>query len=67
MVCDVTCPDTLARSHLKRAITGPHAVATFAEVNKRLQYAEISRTYVCIPIAVETMGAVSEEGLTFLK
>ena len=67
MVWDVTCPDTLAPSHLNRAVTGPGAVATFAEDNKSLKYAEISRTYIFVPIAVETMGAVGEEGLTFLK
>ena len=42
-------------------------MATFAEDNKRLKYAEISRTYIFVPIAVETMGAVGEEGLTLLK
>ena len=42
-------------------------MATFAEENKRLKYAEISRTHVFIPIAVETMGAVGEDGLSFLK
>ena len=67
MVWDVTCPDTLAPSHLDRAVTGPSAVATFAEDNKRLKYAEISRTHVFIPIAVETMGAVGKDGLSFLK
>ena len=42
-------------------------MATFAEDNKRLKYAEISRTHVFIPIAVETMGAVGKDGLSFLK
>ena len=30
-------------------------------------YAEIGRTYVFVPIAVETMGAVGGEKVTFLK
>jgi len=67
MVWDVTCPDTLAPSHLNRAVTGPGAVASFAEVNKCLKYDEISRTHVFIPIAVESMGAVGEDGLSFLR
>ena len=67
MVWDVTCPDTLAPSHLNRALTSPGAVATFAEDIKRLKYAESSRTYIFVPIAVQTMGTVGEEGLTFLK
>ena len=65
MVWDVTCPDTLAHSHLNRAVTGPGAVASFAEVNKRQKYADISRTHIFIPIAIETMGAIGEEGLAF--
>ena len=56
-----------APSHLNRAVTGPGAVATFAEDNKRLKYAEISLTYMFVPIAVDAMGAVGEEGLTCLK
>ena len=67
MVWDVTCPDTLAPSRFKRVVTGPGTVATFAEDNKRLKYAETSRTYIFVPIAVETMGAVDEKGLIFLK
>ena len=38
----VTCPDTLAPNYLNRVVTGPGAVATFSEDNKRLKYAEIS-------------------------
>ena len=67
MVWDVTCPDTLAPELYQSRRHGPGAVATFAEDNKRLKYAEISRTYIFVPIAVETMGAVGEERLTFLK
>jgi len=62
MVWDVTCPDTLAPIHLNRAVTGPSAVASFAEVNTRLKYDETRRTHVFIPIAVESMGAVGEDG-----
>ena len=65
MVWDVTCPDTLAPELYQSRRHGPGAVATFAADNKRLKYAEISRIFV--PIAVETMGVVGEEGLTFLK
>ena len=42
-------------------------MASFAEDNKRLKYAEINRTYIFVPMTVETMGAVGEEGLIFLK
>ena len=42
-------------------------MASFAEVNKRQKYADIRRTHISIPIAIETMGAIGEEGLAFLK
>jgi len=62
MVWDVTCPDTLAPSHLNRAVTGPGAVASFAEVHKRLKYDEISKTHVLNPIAVKSMGLLAKTG-----
>jgi len=35
LVWDFTCPDTLAASHLNRAVVGPGAVATDAEEKKK--------------------------------
>ena len=67
MVWDVTFPDTLAPSHLNRAVTGPGAVASFAEVNKSSKYAELSRTHFFVPIAVESMGAIGEAWMSFLR
>ena len=58
LVWDVTVPDTLASSHLNHAVTGPGAVASVAESNKRTKYEEISRTFHFIPVAVETLGAL---------
>ena len=42
LVCDVTCPDTLAQSHLNRAWTGSGFVATDAESRKHIKYEIIS-------------------------
>ena len=67
LVWDVTCPDTLAPSHLNQAVTGPGVVATAAEVRKRLKYEVISRTYNFSPIAIETFGALGEEAFEFFK
>jgi len=57
----------IGSSHLRRIVTGPAAAATFAEFNERLKNAEISRTHVFISIAVESMGAIGKNGLTFVK
>ena len=67
LVWDVTCPDTLAPSHLNQAVTGPGVVATAAEARKQLKYEVISRTYNFSPIAIETFGALGEEALEFFK
>ena len=67
LVWDVTCPDTLAQSHLNRAVTGSGVVATDAESRKRTKYEIISQTHCFVPIAVETLGALCEEATVFLK
>ena len=67
LVWDVTCPDTLAQSHLNRAVTGSGVVATDAESRKRIKYEIISQTHCFVPIAVETLGALGEEATAFLK
>lgn len=38
LVLDFTCPETVAPSHLNKAVTGPGAVATDAENRKRVKY-----------------------------
>ena len=67
LVWDVTCPDTLAPSHINHAVMGPGAVASIAELNKRTKYEDISRTFHFIPVAVETLGALGEDAGAFLK
>jgi hypothetical protein len=67
LVWDVTCPDTLASSYVNRAVTGAGAVADEAERRKRLKYEAISRSHYFVPLAIETLGAVGEEGMIFLK
>ena len=64
---DVTCSDTLAPSHLNRAVTGPGVVATDAESHKLTKYETISRTHCFIPIADETLGALGDDATAFLK
>ena len=67
LVWDVTCPDTLALSHLNHAFSGPGAVASVAETKKRSKYVEISRTFHLIPIAVETLGALGDDAAAFFS
>ena len=67
LVWDFTCPDTIAASHINRAVTGSGAVATEAEMRKRNKYSTLSSTYYFIPVAIETMGALGEEADAFFR
>jgi hypothetical protein len=67
MVWDVTCPDTLASSYITKAITGPGAVATDAELKKRRKYSSLDPAlYLFQPVAVETFGAFGQEAWDFI-
>jgi hypothetical protein len=65
LVWDFTCPDTLAQSHLKVAVTGPGVVASEAEDKKKAKYSNLSATYCFVPIAVETLGSIGDDASNF--
>ena len=65
MVWDFTCPDTLAASHLNRAVLSPGAVANEAEKRKSQKYRSLAALYRFMPIAVETLGALGDEASAF--
>ena len=64
LVWDVTCVDTLAPSHRQLASREAGAVAASAEQRKN---AHLEATHHFVPIAVETLGVVGEEGSIFFK
>ena len=64
-VWDFTCPDTLAASHLNRAVLSPGAVANEAENRKSQKYRSLAVLYRFMPIAVETSGALGNEPSDF--
>lgn len=67
LVWDFTCPDTLAASHLNRAVMSPGAVANYAENRKSSKYSSLSANYCFVPVAVETLGAPGDEALAFFR
>jgi hypothetical protein len=67
LVWDFTCPDTLAASHLNRAVLSPGAVANDAESRKTVKYRMLAPLYSFMPVAVETLGAIGEEAFAFLQ
>ena len=67
LVWDFTCPDTLAASHLNRAVLGPSTVANDAESRKSTKYRSLSAMYSFSPVAVESSGALGEEASAFFR
>ena len=65
LVWDFTCPDTSATSHLNRAVLGSGVVAKDAQSRKPTKYSSLSALYRFIPIAIETLGVLGDEALTF--
>lgn len=64
---DVTCPDTLAASSLSgSALKAGHA-AEHAAVNKRQKYAQLATSHTFVPLALETVGSINEEGIALLN
>ena len=64
---DVTCVDTLAPSHRVLPARGAGAVADEAEHHKKLKYSNLDSTHLFTPVAIETLGAMGKEALSFLK
>ena len=67
LVWDFTCPDTLAASHLNRAVVSPGSVANDAEDRKTEKYLSLAPLYNFKPIAVETLGALGECATDFFQ
>ena len=63
---DVTVIDTLASSYVPATSQTPGAAAETAADRKTSKYAILSQSYLFVPVAVETMGAINEAGMNFL-
>ena len=66
LVWDFTCLDTLAASHLNRAVLGSGVVANDAESRKSTKYSSLSALYRFIPIAIETWGVPGRRSAVIL-
>jgi len=56
----------MAQSYLHNTSRTSGAAAETAADKKTAKYAPLVQTYVFVPIAVETMGAINSDGLEFL-
>ena len=67
MVWDCTCPDTLAASHLDRAVLSASAVANDAETRKSSKYRSLIGVNVLFRACSsrDAIGALGEEASAF--
>ena len=64
---DVTCPDTLAASHRQITAYASGAASERAAMLKHIEYQAIEAVHDFVPIAVETLGPINNEGMSFLR
>lgn len=64
---DVTVVSTLADSYRDAALRGAGSVAELAADRKCLKYAELARSYIFQPIAVENLGPINTSALEFFS
>ena len=67
LVWDFTCVHRLASSYSNKASQVGAGVATSAEIKKTKKYADLAPQCIFQPIAVETLGGLGDETLTFLR
>ena len=67
LVWDFTCLDTLAASHLNRAVVSSGSVANDAEDRKTAKYLTLAPLYTFMPIAVESLGALGDCATDFFQ
>ena len=63
---DATVTDTLAASYLSDTSVTARAAAERASTRKTEKYSELSSTNLFTPLALETLGHINCEGLSFL-
>ena len=66
LIWDVTVADTLAASHLPLTSQQSGSAAESASDRKELKYSELTRSYVFIPIACETLGPIGKKVIDLL-
>ena len=63
----MTAPDTLAKSYLQQTALVAGAAGKQAAERKISKYIALSRTHEFCPIAIETLGPINDEGMSFLQ
>jgi len=64
---DVTVTNTVATSYLAMSSVSATSAAEAAATRKNTKYAEISRTHLFFPLAIEIMGPINQVGQDFIS
>ena len=67
LLWDATIPDTLAKSHIHKTSKQAGVAAEEAAQLKINKYQELVDRYIFVPVAIETLGSINEEGCNFLE
>ena len=67
MVWDFTCADTLAASYVRKNARKPGNAAQKREGDKRWLYRNLTSNFHFVPICIETLGSIGEDGLKLIK
>jgi len=59
--------DTLAQSYVHETSQTPGAAAEAAAERKTNKYTSLVQSYLFVPVAAETMGAINKDGMDFLN
>ena len=63
----LTCPDTLAPSHLPATSVEVGSAAKAAQERKMVKYQSFAVDHIFVPIAIETLGPMGPEAKHFLQ
>jgi len=64
---NVTVSDTLAQSYVHETSQTPGAAAEAAAERKTNKYTSLAQSYLFVPVAAETVGAINKDGIDFLS
>ena len=59
--------DTLAQSYVHETFQTPGAAAEAAAERKTNKYTSLAQSFLFVPVAAETMGAINKDGMGFLS
>jgi len=67
MAWDVTIPDTFAVSHIDATSTQAGSAANSAANSKTAKYADLTATYIFMPITIETAGSWNQQAIDAIE